>query len=42
MGHTLLSATYYYIHLVPGQFEHMSDFDFSRSEALLPEVWNDE
>ena len=42
MGHTLLSATYYYIHLVPGQFAFMSDFDFSRSESLLPEVGCDE
>ena len=42
MGHALLSATCYYIHLVPGQLEQMSDFDFSRSEALLPEVCNDE
>jgi integrase len=42
MGHTLLSATYYYIHLVPGQFESMSDFDCSKLEDLLPEVRDDE
>jgi integrase len=38
MGHTLLSDTYYYIHLVPGQLEAMSGLDFSKYEALLPEV----
>lgn len=42
MGHTELSHTYYYIHLVPGMFEEMSGFDFSKTEALLPEVsWDD-
>lgn len=38
MGHEQLSDTYYYIHLVPGLFEQMAGFDFSVSEALLPEV----
>jgi len=42
MGHSLLSATYYYIHLVPGQLALMSGFDFSKSESLLPEVEDDE
>ena len=38
MGHTELSDTYYYIHLVPGQFEAMSGFDGSSLENLIPEV----
>ena len=38
MGHAKLSATYYYIHLVPGQLEAMSGLDFSRYNELLPEV----
>lgn len=42
MGHAQLSDTYYYIHLVPGLLEEMSGLAFSSSEALLPEVGNDE
>ena len=42
MGHSQLSDTYYYIHLVPGMFEEMSGFDFSMTEHLLPEVMPDE
>jgi integrase len=42
MGHSQLSDTYYYIHLVPGQLELMSGLDFSKYEALLPEVEIDE
>ena len=42
MGHYQLSDTYYYIHLVPGQFEMMSGLDFSKYEKLLPEVEIDE
>ena len=42
MGHAQLSDTYYYIHLVPGQFEMMSGLDLSRYEILLPEVECDE
>jgi integrase len=42
MGHAHLSDTYYYVHLVPEQFEAMSGLDFSRYEALLPEVDCDE
>jgi len=42
MGHTQLSDTYYYIHLVPGQLEAMSGLDFTKYEALLPEVECDE
>ena len=38
MGHTELSDTYYYIHLVPGQFEAMSGYDGSTLENLIPEV----
>lgn len=42
MGHTELSHTYYYIHLVPGLFEEMSGFNFSVMERLLPEAGWDE
>jgi integrase len=42
MGHAKLSATYYYLHLVLGQFETMSGLDFSRYEEMLPEVNADE
>jgi len=42
MGHELLSATYYYIHLVPGMYEKMAGFDFGLFENLLPEVERDE
>lgn len=38
LGHAQLSDTAYYIHMVPGIFESMADFDFSRRECLLPEV----
>jgi integrase len=38
MGHAQLSDTYYYIHLVPGQFQTLSGFDFTKYEALIPEV----
>lgn len=38
MGHTQLSDTYYYIHLVPELFTAMSRLDFSKYERLLPEV----
>ena len=42
MGHAQLSDTYYYIHLVPGLMEEMSDFAFSSAEVLLPEVETNE
>jgi integrase len=42
MGHELLSATHYYIHLVPGLYEKMSGFDYGSFENLLPEVECDE
>lgn len=38
MGHAQLSDTYYYIHLVPGQYETISGLDFSKYNKLLPEV----
>ena len=38
LGHAQLSDTAYYIHLVPGIFESMTSFDFSKREDLLPEV----
>ena len=38
MGHAQLSDTYYYIHLVPGLFEEMTEFDDSASNNLIPEV----
>jgi len=38
MGHAQISDTFYYIHLVPGQLKAMSGLDFSKYEALLPEV----
>jgi integrase len=42
MGHSQISDTFYYIHLVPGQLEAMSGLDFSKYESLLPEVESDE
>ena len=38
LGHSNMSDTYYYIHLVPGQLKMMSGLDFSKYEDLLPEV----
>jgi len=42
MGHESLSATYYYIHLIPGLYEEMSGFDYDNLENLIPEVECDE
>ena len=42
MGHAQLSDTYYYIHLVPGLMEEISDFPFSSAEVLLREVETNE
>jgi integrase len=42
MGHTQISDTYYYIHLVPGMMETMSGMDYSFFSNLLPEVEADE
>lgn len=38
LGHAQLSDTAYYIHLVPGIFNEMTEFDISKREDLLPEV----
>lgn len=38
MGHSQLSDTYYYIHLVPDIFKDMSGFDNEVFEELIPEV----
>ena len=38
MGHSQLSDTYYYIHLVPEQLQTLAGIDLSRYENLLPEV----
>jgi integrase len=38
MGHADPSTTFYYIHLVPGQFENLSGKSFSDQQNLLPEV----
>jgi integrase len=42
MGHTQLSNTYYYLHLVPGMLESVSGIKFTGFEELLPEVETDE
>jgi len=42
MGHTQLSDTYYYIHLVPEQLRIIAGVDFSCHEKFLPEVECDE
>ena len=42
MGHSQISDTHYYIHLVPGMVETMSGVDFSAFSDLLPEVESDE
>ena len=38
MGHSQLSDTYYYIHLVPDIFKDMSGYDNEVFEELIPEV----
>jgi len=38
MGHTKLTETLYYIHLVPGMFETMSGFKHKSIADILPEV----
>ena len=42
LGHAQLSDTAYYIHLIPGIFESMTDFSLSKRENLLPEVLKNE
>jgi len=38
MGHAKVSETYYYIHLVPGMHEEMSDFQYESAEDIFPKV----
>jgi integrase len=40
MGHSSLSHTYYYIHLIPGMFEAMSGFRYDSATAIFPEAVN--
>jgi len=42
MGHSQLTDTYYYIHLVPEQLASLAGIDISRYENLLPEVEYDD
>jgi integrase len=42
MGHSQLTDTYYYIHLVPEQLQSLAGIDISRYENLLPEVEYDD
>jgi integrase len=42
LGHSQLSDTYYYIHLVPEQIQTLAGIDISRYEDLLPEVEYDD
>lgn len=38
MGHTKLTHTLYYVHLVPGMLEKMSGFSYGSVDDLFPEV----
>jgi integrase len=38
MGHTKLTETFYYVHLVPGMLESMSGFRFESAADIFPEV----
>jgi len=38
MGHTKLTETFYYVHLVPGMLEEMSGFSYGSVAELFPEV----
>jgi integrase len=38
MGHTRVTETYYYIHLVPGMHEEMSDFRYESMGDIFPKV----
>jgi len=38
MGHTKLTETFYYIHLVPGMLEAMSGFRYESAADIFPEV----
>jgi len=38
MGHAKVSETYYYIHLIPGMHEEMSDFRYESAVDIFPKV----
>ena len=38
MGHSKITETFYYIHLVPGMFEAMSGFKYESMKEIFPEV----
>jgi len=38
MGHTKLTVTFYYIHLIPGMFETMSGFKYESVTDIFPKV----
>ena len=38
MGHSKLTETFYYVHLVPGMLEEMSGFNYGSVADLFPEV----
>jgi integrase len=38
MGHSKLTETFYYVHLVPGMLEEMSGFSYESGAELFPEV----
>lgn len=38
MGHSKVSETFYYIHLVPGMFEAMSGFEYGSVADIFPEA----
>ena len=38
MGHTKLTETFYYIHLVPGMFETMSGFRYKSAVDIFPDM----
>jgi hypothetical protein len=38
MGHAKLTETFYYIHLVPGMLETMSEFKYESAADIFPEA----
>jgi hypothetical protein len=38
MGHTKLTETLYYVHLVPGMLEEMSGFNYGAVADLFPKA----
>ena len=38
MGHTKLTETLYYVHLVPGMLEEMSGFNYGSVADLFPKA----